>query len=82
MLTTRFVIGQGEGKVVGCSDCGEVETLFAEAVHRCNAASHPTACTISSQRVAAVEASPTLLLASPASKPSLRAVMLAAPLHD
>jgi hypothetical protein len=82
VITVRHRIGTNEGEVIGCSACGEVETLYDGAQHGCKAASYPTAATISSTRLAAVEATPAIALASPASRPSLRAVMLAAPLHD
>lgn len=82
MITIRHRIGTNEGEVIGCSACGEVETLYDGAEHHCNAASSPTAATISSTRLAAIEATPVIVLASPASRPSLRAAMLAAPLYD
>jgi ornithine cyclodeaminase/alanine dehydrogenase-like protein (mu-crystallin family) len=82
MVTIRHRIGTNEGEVIGCTACGEVETLFDGAEHRCNAPSRPMAATIASKRVEAVENSPTLILASPASKPSLKAAMLAAPTHN
>jgi hypothetical protein len=82
MITIRHRIGTNEGEVIGCSACGEVETLFDGAQHGCRAASAPTAATLSSTRLAAIEATPAIALATPASRSSLRAVMLAAPLHD
>lgn len=81
-ICIRQRIGQGEGEVIGCSSCGEVETLYDGAQHRCSAASSPTAATLSSQRAQIVNKSPTLLLSSPANRDALRAVMLAAPTHD
>lgn len=81
-ITVRHRIGTNEGEVIGCSACGDVETLYDGAVHFCNTPSAPTAATLSSNRLAAIEATPVIALASPASRPSLRAVMLAAPLHD
>lgn len=59
MTTIRHVIGNGEGVVIGCGTCGEVETLYGDATHRCVGSSDPTAATISSSRVRTTLTAPT-----------------------
>lgn len=51
MQMIRRVIDGGEGVVIGCSSCGEVESLYGNATHKCLGSSDPTAVTISALRV-------------------------------
>lgn len=51
MQFIRQIIGQGDGEIVGCLDCGTVEHLIDNTVHVCNAGATPFAVTLDATKL-------------------------------
>jgi len=45
----RQILGNGDGEIVGCTVCGEVQHLINNETHHCNSGSTPFAVTLEAE---------------------------------